>query len=93
MYKGQCRVADCGKPIHGRGLCGAHYRRWRLYGSEYGGKQVNRQPAKCVVPQCGRKPSAHDLCAAHVLRWYRTGGDPLQGISIRHRRTKRELPR
>jgi hypothetical protein len=78
--------------VHGRGLCGAHYRRWRLYGSEHGGKQIRHQPVNCNVPGCLRKCSSHDLCNAHAQRWYRDG-DPLPHRPIRKRRTKAELRR
>jgi hypothetical protein len=30
--KNVCSVDDCGKFVHGRGLCDVHYRRYRLYG-------------------------------------------------------------
>ena len=27
--KSLCTIGDCQKPVHGRGMCPAHYRRWR----------------------------------------------------------------
>lgn len=27
-----CSIDGCGKPVHARGWCPTHYRRWRLYG-------------------------------------------------------------
>jgi hypothetical protein len=87
----RCTVGECDKPMHARGMCGACYRRWRLYGSPRGGKQVRRQPAECLVSQCHRRPSAHDLCAAHATRWHRTGGDPLPHTPIRKRRTLKQM--
>lgn len=32
MAKSICSVADCGRPVHGRGWCLTHYRRWQRHG-------------------------------------------------------------
>lgn len=77
----------CGKPVHGRGYCAAHYRRWRLYGSAYGGKRVNWQPVECTVAQCRRRARLHNMCSAHAIRLQRTG-DVRADVPIRERSGK-----
>lgn len=36
-----CTVSDCRKTVEARGLCGAHYYRWRKHGDPLGGRTPN----------------------------------------------------
>jgi CRP-like cAMP-binding protein len=55
-----CKVPDCGKPVHARGYCLAHYRMARPI---------------CKVPGCTKPSHAHGYCGTHYarLKWH---GDP-----------------
>lgn len=61
-----CTIENCERRVHGRGLCGAHWRRWKVYGDPLGGGPA-RQPAPrlCVVEGCDSKPHALGLCGRH----------------------------
>lgn len=34
----RCKIANCDKPVHAKGLCTSHYRRWLEYGDPLGGR-------------------------------------------------------
>jgi hypothetical protein len=74
-----CSVADCGRPVEGRGLCSVHYGRWRR-GAAYEAP-LTRTPRGlhriCTVAGCGRTHMGKRLCALHLHRM-RTGA-PMQG--------------
>jgi CRP-like cAMP-binding protein len=59
-----CKVPDCGKPVHARGYCIAHYRMAR---------------PTCKVPGCTKPSHAHGYCGAHYsrLEW---PGDPTRVV-------------
>jgi len=87
MTRNPLGCSMCGKAVHGRGYCQAHYRRWWLYGSAYGGTQINRQPAECTVRPCHRKAVTHNMCQAHADRLRQTG-DVRADVPIRERCSK-----
>lgn len=61
-----CTIEDCERRVHGRGLCGAHWRRWKVYGDPLGGGPARQAaPKECVVESCDRKPHARGLCSRH----------------------------
>jgi hypothetical protein len=82
-----CGNCERGNTVHARGMCGACYRRWRLYGHPQGGTVVNRQPVECVTLRCHRRAKYHNRCPAHASRWIATGDDR-PDVPIRERRTR-----
>lgn len=70
-----CAVAGCDRPHQARGLCVAHYTRWRRSGhtgaTEVGGRSA--RGAVCTVAGCDRPHQARGLCPTHYSRWRRTG--------------------
>jgi hypothetical protein len=68
MGKGICSVEGCGKPVHGQGLCGAHYRRWRI-----------SQNGPCSIDGCEELAYARGWCNRHYSRWLRHG-DPTMSL-------------
>ncbi len=62
-----CRVADCGRELHARGLCHGHYDR-RREGRNIGGPFVLRGAKPCSIDGCDQKMEAHGLCAFHYNR-------------------------
>lgn len=58
--KRDCSIPDCGKPVHGRGWCEAHWVRWRRHGDPLGGGTPQGEPAKFyreIVLTCERGPA------------------------------------
>ncbi|MDB5531588.1 MAG: hypothetical protein JWR51_4691 [Devosia sp.] len=47
--KSICTVDGCGKPARGRGLCQAHYQRWRAHGDPLAGRTAEGEPARFVA--------------------------------------------
>jgi len=39
-----CSICDCGKPVHARGWCGAHYHRWQRHGDPLAGRTSEGEP-------------------------------------------------
>jgi hypothetical protein len=74
-----CSVADCERPVDGRGLCSVHYGRWKRGAAHEA--PLTRTPSgryrTCTVEGCGRKHMGKGLCALHLHRM-RTGA-PMQG--------------
>lgn len=70
-----CQATDCDRPIKARGLCTAHYERFKK------GRDVNAPMRKrketltpCSVPGCDSHSFARQLCQMHYWRW-RVKGD------------------
>lgn len=63
-----CTVENCVKTPVGRGLCRAHYDRWRRTGSPWRSSDVPL-PA-CLHPGCGRAVDHHNAryCNRHAQR-------------------------
>ena len=63
-----CSISSCEHVVVARGLCGGHYRRWRL------GKPLDKPlrrrviGAICSVEGCGRKHAGGGYCLAHWRR-------------------------
>lgn len=75
---GTCAVDDCSRPVHGRGLCAAHYKRWASSGVI--GGPIAKRPSKnlnasCSIDGCDRPAVTRLLCALHYQRWHEHG-DP-----------------
>lgn len=72
-----CSIDDCGRQTKARGLCGAHWNRWKRYGNPLaGGTSRVRLAAACSIEGCSEPPWARGWCPKHLLRW-RKYGDPL----------------
>lgn len=54
-----CTVEGCGKPVHGGGLCSAHWNRKRRYGDPLGSK-----PRPVSTARIGRTVPGHPLAGA-----------------------------
>lgn len=73
-----CAVAECSKPAHDSGYCGAHARRWRLYGDPL--IRVRSPLTKCGVEECTTTRSGgSEYCRNHRYRYERYG-DPLAPV-------------
>lgn len=65
-----CSVDGCNNPIKSRGLCLAHYFRFRRYGSPLVGRplrtpRTSSEDLVCIIPGCGRRTHARRLCSLH----------------------------
>lgn len=76
MPKATCSIEGCGRAMHARGLCGAHYQR-NLRGLPL---DTPLRPAPgaregCSVEGCERPHNAHGLCKKHYTDewWDRRG--------------------
>lgn len=74
-----CSVEACNRKLDhnsGRGLCSAHYRRFRVNGTP-GTTPIGRRSLKtrCAVKDCDRPAKQRDWCPMHYARW-RRHGDP-----------------
>lgn len=78
-----CTVEGCEKPFKARGFCGAHWRKWRMYGSPHVGL-VMALPSECEVNGCERKPHTRRkgvaLCNLH---WQRVNKYGLSELPVR----------
>lgn len=65
-----CSIDDCDRLVVARGWCGAHYRRWHLYGDPFkGGPFQPTSPSKlCTIEGCERVHMSRGLCSPHFRR-------------------------
>lgn len=83
-----CPIDDCGRDTDtrkggGRGMCPAHYQRFRRHGDpHHGGPLANRKPTggPCTIQDCPKPSIAVDLCENHYRRFKRYG-NPTAGRS------------
>lgn len=72
-----CLVADCGRAVKARGLCGAHLYRLTHHGDVQADIPVKvwryAKDAICREAGCGERPRQHGWCDMHRMRWYRSG--------------------
>lgn len=67
----ECRVDWCDRPPRSRGLCIAHYSRWRR-GSCMDKPFQRKSPRTrsiCKIPNCERPVHCRGWCATHWQRW------------------------
>lgn len=72
-----CSIDTCDGPARTRGLCSAHYRRWRKNGDVQAEVLVRRRKPvdrTCAIDGCRRPVVARGFCLAHYERW-KKGGD------------------
>jgi hypothetical protein len=70
-----CRVADCGRAQHARGLCNTHYA-GALRSGTLPPERTYLPPGQtrpCSIADCGRSAEARGLCDAHYLRVWEHG--------------------
>lgn len=79
-----CSVADCVKPVDGRGLCHGHLQRVLRNGDVAEDEPLSRrkQPEICTVDGCERSTNAKGLCRAHRNR-EAEHGDVMADVPIR----------
>lgn len=69
MTKKPCRVDQCDKIAHAKGLCHGHYARLRKGMDVDGALRVNYdEQSRCVVDGCGNRPRGKGLCGLHYQR-------------------------
>jgi hypothetical protein len=69
-----CTVPGCPRRHYGRGLCQAHWARWRRTG-DTGPAEIANHVARtpgCTVQGCTVRQTALGLCRTHYSRWRRT---------------------
>lgn len=85
MSKPTCSMNGCEKVNHARGLCMAHYRRWRLYGDA--SLMKRRQYPKrgvegCTIDGCTFMVCARGWCSKHYANFLRWGDPLLDGPTV-----------
>ena len=72
-----CSVMVCARRVLARGLCGAHYARWRSTGDagDTAVRALQDRDGQCSVEGCDRVRKVAGYCGAHYWR-IRTHGDP-----------------
>jgi len=72
MPNATCNINECGKRVHGHGMCTMHYQRWYFHGDPLFERTIH---TKCRVDECTRKPRSQsvDLCETHYYRIRRNG--------------------
>lgn len=77
-----CKIEECTRALHARGMCSGHYFRWRVTGVTGGElrKRVNDVPDSCVAPKCTSEDiRAHGLCGMHYQRLRKHGSVEYNG--------------
>lgn len=69
----RCSVAGCERSVRARGLCGAHYDRWRHHGDPEIRlrRPKGSPPDRCAIEGCERPATTRDWCEMHYSRWKR----------------------
>lgn len=70
---GLCELNSCDSKHYSRGLCVAHYERWRRSGNVDEHIPVKKWRSTCEVPECERKHRSKGLCGLHYNRLRATG--------------------
>lgn len=71
----QCTTEGCESPHAARGLCQAHYRKWRRL-PEATNARVNVDQRRCSIEDCDGAHQAQGYCQKHYTR-LKKYGDPL----------------
>ena len=74
--KRTCSIEGCEKPVHGKGWCSTHLKRWKIHGDPLEGARVTWAGICCSVDGCSSKVEARGWCSIHYQRW-RHHGNPL----------------
>ena len=74
--QGPCSLEGCPRQANARGLCIAHYQRWRT-GKDWQADipEKMKRDGACLVEGCPQPVYARGYCAMHHQRWHKTG-DP-----------------
>lgn len=69
------RIVGCTNSLIARGMCSAHYRRWKLHGDPLIGGRPSGEKSKCSVDGCERARKSHTakFCNIHYNRVWRKG--------------------
>lgn len=69
-----CSAPDCRRPTIARGLCEAHYTRWRRHGEVAATEPVASRPLEpCAIGECDRPAYSRGFCSRHYKQWLRHG--------------------
>lgn len=60
--KGTCKAENCDKPVHGKGYCDRHYRKWRK------GLLGKPRYRTCNEDGCHKPRSRRSLCVEHFAK-------------------------
>lgn len=71
----QCVVDGCDTPVavKKRGLCGAHYSRWKRHGDPTAGGMPKGRNLPCEVDGCDGRAAIRMMCVLHYQRWLHHG--------------------
>jgi len=71
----QCSVDGCDRLAVTRGMCGAHYGRFKRTGRVDADRPigVRQTPRECAVEGCTNIATERGWCHGHYLRWVRLG--------------------
>lgn len=75
----QCSFQECLKPLHGRGLCSAHYRQFLTRGKNLDRLEPLQEARKvrgiCSFEGCERPHKSKGYCESHYAQYHYRGGD------------------
>lgn len=83
-----CSVTGCDRPTDTRGMCQAHYLRWRKDGDPHPERPIRQTmpiAGPCLIGECPNPRIARGYCSPHYQRWMRHG-DPLGGGPVQRYR-------
>lgn len=69
----KCNIDDCTRTHYARGMCRAHYNRWRANGSTEARPYVRQLRAECAGPLCDREAISKGLCGSHYYQMRNKG--------------------
>ena len=70
LTKRTCTIDDCTKPLNCRGMCSAHWTRWKRHGDPRAvvRERVDAGHTVCSILGCGRPHHSKGLCDKHAYR-------------------------
>lgn len=82
-----CSIEGCESTYRiKRGMCNAHYCRWRRHGDPLAGGTSPDPDRGCSVPNCESPHHSAGMCMVHARRVERTGSPYLSGLAAKDER-------